>query len=54
MTPQHFAYPKSVPPSEGADRAVWPRFRSAVLAGTKPTGTAAPTRTGWPVADPGQ
>jgi hypothetical protein len=32
----HFAYPKSLPPSAGADRAVRARFRSAALAGTRP------------------
>lgn len=34
--PQHFAYPKAVPPSVAADRAVRSRFRSAALAGTRP------------------
>ena len=36
VTPEHFAYPKSVPPTAAADRAVRDRFRSAALAGTKP------------------
>jgi peptidoglycan/xylan/chitin deacetylase (PgdA/CDA1 family) len=36
VTPVHFAYPKSVPPSGPADRAVRARFRSAALAGTRP------------------
>jgi peptidoglycan/xylan/chitin deacetylase (PgdA/CDA1 family) len=36
LTPVHFAYPKSVPPSSGADQAVRARFRSAALAGTRP------------------
>jgi peptidoglycan/xylan/chitin deacetylase (PgdA/CDA1 family) len=31
--PEHFAYPKAVPGSEFADRAVRERFRSAVLGG---------------------
>ncbi len=35
-TPAHFAYPKSVAPSAGADRAVRATFRSAALAGTRP------------------
>jgi peptidoglycan/xylan/chitin deacetylase (PgdA/CDA1 family) len=34
--PDHFAYPKSVPPTSVADGAVRTRFRSAALAGTKP------------------
>lgn len=36
VTPKHFAYPKSVAPSDGADRAVRAAFRSAALAGTRP------------------
>jgi peptidoglycan/xylan/chitin deacetylase (PgdA/CDA1 family) len=32
----HFAYPKAVPGSPAADRAVRMRFRSAALAGTRP------------------
>jgi peptidoglycan/xylan/chitin deacetylase (PgdA/CDA1 family) len=36
VTPSHFAYPKSLAPSPGADRAVRARFRSAALAGTRP------------------
>jgi peptidoglycan/xylan/chitin deacetylase (PgdA/CDA1 family) len=36
VTATHFAYPKSVGPSAGADRAVRARFRSAALAGTRP------------------
>lgn len=36
VTPVHFAYPKAVAPSGAADRAVRERFRSAVLAGTRP------------------
>lgn len=36
VTPRHFAYPKSLEPSPGADRAVRARFRSAALAGTRP------------------
>jgi peptidoglycan/xylan/chitin deacetylase (PgdA/CDA1 family) len=36
LTPRHFAYPKSVPPSPAADRAVRQRFASAALAGTRP------------------
>ncbi|MGZ4688211.1 MAG: polysaccharide deacetylase family protein [Acidimicrobiia bacterium] len=36
VTPEHFAYPKSVAPSDSADRAVRQRFRSAALAGTRP------------------
>jgi peptidoglycan/xylan/chitin deacetylase (PgdA/CDA1 family) len=36
VTPEHFAYPKAVAPSSAADRAVRRRFRSAVLAGTRP------------------
>jgi len=36
VTPTHFAYPKSVAPSDGADRAVRAAFRSAALAGTRP------------------
>jgi peptidoglycan/xylan/chitin deacetylase (PgdA/CDA1 family) len=36
VTPVHFAYPKSVPPSPAADRAVRERFVSAALAGTRP------------------
>jgi peptidoglycan/xylan/chitin deacetylase (PgdA/CDA1 family) len=36
VTPEHFAYPKALPPSPVADRAVRDRFRSAVLAGTRP------------------
>jgi peptidoglycan/xylan/chitin deacetylase (PgdA/CDA1 family) len=36
VTPEHFAYPKSVAPSAAADRAVHARFRSAALAGTRP------------------
>jgi peptidoglycan/xylan/chitin deacetylase (PgdA/CDA1 family) len=36
VTPTHFAYPKSLEPSPGADRAVRARFRSAALAGTRP------------------
>jgi peptidoglycan/xylan/chitin deacetylase (PgdA/CDA1 family) len=35
-TPQDFAYPKAVPGSPVADRAVRERFRSAALAGTRP------------------
>jgi peptidoglycan/xylan/chitin deacetylase (PgdA/CDA1 family) len=35
-TPQDFAYPKAVPGSPAADRAVRERFRSAALAGTRP------------------
>lgn len=35
-TPQDFAYPKAVPGSPEADRAVRRRFRSAALAGTRP------------------
>jgi peptidoglycan/xylan/chitin deacetylase (PgdA/CDA1 family) len=35
-TPEHFAYPKSVPPTSAADAAVRLRFRSAALAGTRP------------------
>lgn len=31
----HFAYPKAVPPSPAADRAVRHRFRTAALAGTR-------------------
>jgi peptidoglycan/xylan/chitin deacetylase (PgdA/CDA1 family) len=33
---EHFAYPKALPPSPGAERAVRARFRSAALAGTRP------------------
>lgn len=33
--PQHFCYPKALPPAPAADAAVRSRFRSAVLAGTK-------------------
>ena len=46
VTPYHFAYPKSVPPSGPADRAVRERFRSAALAGTRPNryGTTDPHR----------
>jgi peptidoglycan/xylan/chitin deacetylase (PgdA/CDA1 family) len=36
VTAAHFAYPKSLAPSPGADRAVRARFRSAALAGTRP------------------
>jgi peptidoglycan/xylan/chitin deacetylase (PgdA/CDA1 family) len=36
VTPMHFAYPKSVPPTSAADRLVRAQFRSAALAGTKP------------------
>jgi peptidoglycan/xylan/chitin deacetylase (PgdA/CDA1 family) len=32
----HFAYPKAVPGSSAADRAIRARFRSAALAGTRP------------------
>jgi peptidoglycan/xylan/chitin deacetylase (PgdA/CDA1 family) len=35
-TAEHFAYPKALPPSPVADHAVRDRFRSAVLAGTRP------------------
>jgi peptidoglycan/xylan/chitin deacetylase (PgdA/CDA1 family) len=35
VTPVHFAYPKSVPPTSAADAAVRTRFRSAALAGTR-------------------
>lgn len=34
--PQHFAYPKAVAGSPAAQRAVRERFRSAVVAGTRP------------------
>jgi hypothetical protein len=33
--PAHFAYPKAIPGSVAADRAVRARFRSAALAGTR-------------------
>lgn len=33
---EHFAYPKALPPSPAAERAVRARFRSAALAGTRP------------------
>jgi peptidoglycan/xylan/chitin deacetylase (PgdA/CDA1 family) len=36
VTATHFAYPKSLEPSPGADRAVRARFRTAALAGTRP------------------
>jgi peptidoglycan/xylan/chitin deacetylase (PgdA/CDA1 family) len=36
VTPVHFAYPKSVPPTSAADRLVREWFHSAALAGTKP------------------
>jgi peptidoglycan/xylan/chitin deacetylase (PgdA/CDA1 family) len=36
VTPNHFAYPKSVPPTSDADRLVRARFASAALAGTRP------------------
>jgi peptidoglycan/xylan/chitin deacetylase (PgdA/CDA1 family) len=36
VTAEHFAYPKSVPPSSAADRVVRRRFVSAALAGTRP------------------
>lgn len=36
VTPKHFAYPKSLAPSDTADRAVRERFESAALAGTRP------------------
>jgi peptidoglycan/xylan/chitin deacetylase (PgdA/CDA1 family) len=36
VTPVHFAYPKSVPPTSAADAAVRTRFQSAALAGTRP------------------
>jgi peptidoglycan/xylan/chitin deacetylase (PgdA/CDA1 family) len=36
VAPEHFAYPKAVPGSADADRAVRARFRSAALAGTRP------------------
>lgn len=35
-TPQHFAYPKAVLGSPAAEAAVRSRFRSAVIAGTRP------------------
>jgi peptidoglycan/xylan/chitin deacetylase (PgdA/CDA1 family) len=35
VTPQHFAYPKALPPSPAADLEVRARFRSAAVAGTK-------------------
>jgi peptidoglycan/xylan/chitin deacetylase (PgdA/CDA1 family) len=35
VPPPHFAYPKAVPGSPAADRAVRARFRSAALAGTR-------------------
>ena len=35
-TPLDFAYPKAVPGSPAADRAVRSRFRSAAVAGTRP------------------
>jgi peptidoglycan/xylan/chitin deacetylase (PgdA/CDA1 family) len=46
VSAEHFAYPKSVPPSSAADHAVRTRFRSAALAGTKPNryGTTDPFR----------
>lgn len=46
VTPVHFAYPKSVPPTSAADAAVRTRFRSAALAGTRPNpfGTTDPFR----------
>lgn len=34
--PRHFAYPKALPPSPAADRAVRARFDSAAIAGTRP------------------
>ena len=34
-TAEDFCYPKALPPSPAADRAVRDRFRSAVLAGTR-------------------
>ena len=36
VDPRHFAYPKAIAGSRGADRAVRARFRSAALAGTRP------------------
>jgi peptidoglycan/xylan/chitin deacetylase (PgdA/CDA1 family) len=36
VTPEHFAYPKALPGSQPAARAVRERFRSAALAGTRP------------------
>jgi peptidoglycan/xylan/chitin deacetylase (PgdA/CDA1 family) len=44
--PAHFAYPKAVPGSPIAERAVRARFRSAALAGTRPNrfGTTDPYR----------
>jgi peptidoglycan/xylan/chitin deacetylase (PgdA/CDA1 family) len=36
VTPAHFAYPKSVPPTSAADGMVRASFRSAALAGTRP------------------
>lgn len=43
---RHFAYPKAVPPSAGADAAVRARFASAALAGTRvnPYGDTDPHR----------
>ncbi len=35
-SPDHFAYPKALPPSPAADAAVRSRFRSAAIAGTRP------------------
>jgi peptidoglycan/xylan/chitin deacetylase (PgdA/CDA1 family) len=36
VTARHFAYPKALPPTPAADRAVRARFASAALAGTRP------------------
>ena len=36
LAPDHFAYPKALPPSPAADAAVRARFRSAAIAGTRP------------------
>jgi peptidoglycan/xylan/chitin deacetylase (PgdA/CDA1 family) len=36
VVPQHFAYPKALPGSPAADRAVRARFTTAALAGTRP------------------
>lgn len=46
LAPRDFAYPKAVPGSDAADRAVRARFRSAALAGTRPNryGAADPYR----------
>jgi peptidoglycan/xylan/chitin deacetylase (PgdA/CDA1 family) len=36
--PDHFAYPKAVPPSAPVERTIRTAFRSAALAGTRPNG----------------